>query len=430
MMDRKNRIWPWVICLVLCVSFAAVAAVITLSRFRSDPPEETTDMIAQKFDERFREPDWAALYRLAQQEESLFENASTFARYMEARISDGKCTYTEVQPVDPDTRRCVLYCGEDKLAAYTISVREDSPYERVELFYDRAFSAYIQLPPEYTPVVNGVSLTQDFLVHTLHTRAESILPEGVHGFRLHSYAVSGLLMPPEVTAVDASGQTVPLLYDEGNGVYYVESIPQPAITEAQKQFIIDAAKTDAAYAIAAVSNQKLAEYFAKDSDLYALLTTNPRNYQKYTSASITDVAVEQFCQYSDQLFSANVKLTQNIIRTNGTRKVIKMDKTYLFGITDSGQYRVLDYTNEHLTETVETVRLTFTSAEKDASIWAVVEENTVDIPDMVASTGIAGWATKAYDTHGNIVYTVRITPDGKVLGGLEPMTLYPIISEE
>ena len=75
------------------------------------------------------------------------------------------------------------------------------------------------------------------------------------------------------------------------------------------------------------------------SPLYAMIVKNPLNLQKYTSAAVDEssITVSDYRRYSQELFSARVKLTQNIIRKDGTLKVYKLDKTYFFTKNSSGK---------------------------------------------------------------------------------------------
>ena len=175
-------------------------------------------------------------------------------------------------------------------------------------------------------------------------------------------------------------------------------------------------------------NEEEKAYFDENSPLYKMLITNPRNLQKYTSASIDENAmtVSEYCRYSDTMFSVNVKLTQKIIRTTGTLKTYQADKTYFF--TKIGNdYRVTAYTNEHVTETVEQVRLSFVTESGTTGQMICTDDAIVTPPAATAPQGqeLVGWATKTME-EGTITMTVRILPDGTVLGGLEPMELYPV----
>jgi hypothetical protein len=185
------------------------------------------------------------------------------------------------------------------------------------------------------------------------------------------------------------------------------------------------------YALAGISNKELAEFFDSKTDLYKMLTENPRNYQKLQSISVEDVEVGEFCQYSHTLFSANVKLTQKIIRANGTLKTYHADKTYIFELQENGEYRVIAYTNEHLTEKVEQVKLTFVMADEEL-MTQMVDMNATSVtgPDMSQYRGFCGWAVETPCEDDSIQATIRILPDGTVLGGLEPMVLKPIFPIE
>lgn len=427
----RHKTWPWIALLCLCACFALFSVLMlvldTPSQQPHQPsttPPDQTDHAAAKFEALFSDPDWEALYSLASIPDTQFENATTYANYMTDKVGDIPLTCQEVRTDIPQTHRYLVNCGTTKIAAYTLT-EPDWALGKMELFFDRSVSITVQTPPDYTVFVNGAALDETYTVRTLQTKAEKYLPDGLHGIRQRWQTVTGMFCEPTLTAVDANGSTVKLIY--ADGIYQLADEQPAEITQQQIDFLSSAAKADARYAIGAIREAELAKYFDESSDLYQMLTDNPRNLQKYTSSSVEDIVVGEFVQYSDTLFSANVKLTQKIIRTSGTLKTYTMDKTYFFIRTVSGEYRVTAYTNEHMTDLIETVRLTFVTDSEPVSMVIDATAQTVNPPAVDNADTFLGWATRSVSEDGTIVYTVRILPDGTVLGELEPMQLYPVL---
>lgn len=429
-MERKSLRWPWFTALILCVCVAVCSAVFTVIRIQNSIQPQQPDYVRLQYDKLFSDPDWEELYAMSAIDCSVFEDGSVVAAYMKRLVGDKSLTiYDDSLSAYPyhvfnvfSDNRCVAWFSLNK---------SDMSLKNVHLVLEARESVWVNVPMNVTVLVNGIALDDSYLAYSMHTKAENYLPDGVHGARMKGYFVSDLLMPPTVTAVDQNGDPVALFVDEESGAYYAKLEDQPEITEQQRQFVAGAATADALYALAKVSNKELAAYIDPTSDLYKMLTDNPRNYQKFHSIWVEDVEVGEFCQYSETLFSANVTLTQQIIRTSGTRKTYYLDKTYLFELQDDGEYRVIAYTNEHLTDKVETVKLTFNWF-GDETMTQMVDMNATSVtgPDMSQYRGFRGWAVETQREDYSVQATIRILPDGTVLGGLEPMVLKPVFSIE
>lgn len=430
--NRKKK-FPWALAVFLCLYITLTALGVTALTTRADtlgltdptqplPAEPDHEVV---FRQLFAQPDWAQLYALAGETDTEFEGGEAFAAYMTERVGEKELTYFEVYTEIADSQSYLVCLGDEKVAAFTMAGGE---LQGVELYYVPALSVTVETPPEYTVFVNGVALDESYTVRTAQTKAEDYLSEGLHGQRWKWQTVDGLLAQPQVTAVDENGQPVQMQYDEQACIYRPVQQSAPELTEEIAQLARKAAIADAGYAIGAISNTQLKVYFDEQSALYKLLTTNNRNLQYYISAAVDESTMEvgEFCRYSDTLYSINVKLTQKIVRGDGTLRIYTADKTYFFTLRD-GQYRVTDYTYEHMTERVEQVRLRFVTDGGASSQMVGAGETVLTLPAVEAPQGqiLLGWATKAVK-NGTVTMTVRVLPDGTVLGDLDPMELYPV----
>ena len=425
--------FPWLLVTFLCLYIGLTAFAVTALPHKTEKPElpstqPTVPAPAEPdpqgvFDRLFAQPDWPMLYELAGENGNQFEGATTYGIYMQAKVGSQHLTYQEVHTDLPDTHRYLVYLGDEKIAVFTMGGSSDWKLNSLELFYEPTVSVTVEALPEHTVYVNGIALDDSYTIRTLQTIAEEYLTEGVHGYRRKWQAVSGLLVEPQIRVVDVDGMEVALERDSETGVYRPVADALAGMTEAEAVLARNAAIADARYAIGAISNVQLKESFDANSAVYKMLITNPRNLQKYTSASIDEKTIEvsEFCRYSDTLFSVNVKLTQQIIRTTGTLKIYQLDKTYFFTLID-GNYLVTDYTNQHVTDRVEQVRLAF---EGGSSMMADVSAAAVAVPP-VENEDFLGWASRTVAEDGTVCMQVRILPYGTVLGHLEPMVLYPV----
>lgn len=389
----------------------------------------------QVFEELFATPDWKKIYELSGTADTPYEAAAAYAAYMEAKVGGSALTYQEAYTESSEIHKYNVFLNEEKIAAFTLTGGASSPKEPsqwslddVEIYFERAVSVTVKKKPEHTVYINGVALDDSFTIRSVTTRAEDYLPTGVHGYRLEQQYIDGLLVQPEVLVLDENGETVPVTLDPETGIYTLPS-DQGEITEAERELAKNAAIADAKFSMGGLTATALRQYFDPESQVFADIVNNPIFVQKNNGFSVDEKTIEvgEYYRYSDDLFSANVKLTVNVIRKDNTTKVYPLDKTYFFTRTDGGDYLVSEYTNQPVQETQEQVRLTFAGDER-ICFMVDCDANMASIPEIAVPEGdeLVGWGTRTDDGSGTITMTVRLMPDGTVLGGLEPMTLYPV----
>lgn len=419
--------WAWSLFAAGCILLAVFALFVLKNGKNEGIDQQNT---SQKFDfdaafaDYIEKPDWYAIYDLAGCQDTKFEGREDFARYMKDLLGKNSLKYQQVYSEQPDTHRYIVFIGDHKRMAFTVSGDTALSVDNVALYLDKTVSVTVEISPEDSVFINGVKLDEKFVIYTRQTRAEDYLPEGVHGERVWRYMVTGLYNAPDVKVLDQNGMEKIVALDPETGVYGYASAPE-SMSALQEQLARDAATADAAYAIGKIDDLALAQYFDQNSALYKMLVSNPRNIQKYTSESVEDVTVSQYYRYTDDLYSVRVSLTQKIVRSNGMLKVYYLDKTYFFTADDDGVYRVTNYTTEQVSAIVEQVRIQFHDAYS-----VMVDVNTIVItPPQIDSEGFLGWATMT-QLDDSVVYTIWVLPDGTVLGDLEPMTLYPYYSAD
>lgn len=393
---------------------------------------------AQVFFKLFANPDWAEIYTLSGVSDTPYEGKAAYAAYMEAKVGSAELTWSEIYTGLSGIHKYNVWFGKEKIAAFTmtegVGSSKDMPQwtlDGVEIFFERNESVIVEKRPEYTVYINGVALDDSFTIRSVTTKAEEYLPEGVHGYRLEQQYVDGLLIEPEVHVLDEHGETVAVTQDSQTGIYTLQ-ISEPAeMTGAEAELAKNAAVADANFSMGRIKAGELRKYFDPESQVYADIVNNPIFIQKHNSFSIDEKSVEvgEFYRYSDELFSARVKLTVNVIRTDNTLKVYQLNKTYFFARSDSGDYLVNRYTNESVQEMAQQVRLRFmTDGETWTSVMVQSGADTVVVPEITAPDGkrLMGWATETENSDGTITMMVRLRPNGEVLGEMEPMTLYPV----
>ena len=415
-----------------------------LTRYQASQPEEKC---AEVFSELFEDPDWAAIYDLSGTGDTVYEGRDAYAAYMEALVGNTGLTYSETSAGLSGNHKYIVRCGGKKVAVFTLTPMPADgsgitywQLGDVEIFFHRAESITVEKLPEHTLLVNGIPVDDSHVVRSVETLAEQYLPEGVHGYRMQTLHLDGLLVQPEITVVDAAGNAVEMVLNEQGILSPV--LPEPApMTEEEEALAIEAAKTNALFAIRAVGTAKLKQYFDPESETYQNIRKTPVFINGYLGYYFVykNLAVSQFCRYSDGSFSVNVYLQLRVQRDEHYTKTYESSITYFFTKQENGKLLVTQTTNMDVSARTEQVRLDFVAGD------AVAESRMVDahggslqLPEITVPEGkvFQGWATQTVGEDGNITMTILFAPtesgtvfltEGTVL---EPMTLYALFGSE
>ena len=429
--------------LILALVLGMNALKSWLIRYESSQPGNKSQQV---FTELFAQPDWNGLYALAGIEDTAYEGSESYAAYMTQKLQGKTLTYQETSAGLSGDRKYLVYLGSEKIASYTLKGSDaeqsgitDWELDKVELFFTRTHTVTVAKLPEHTVYINGVPLNDSHTIRTVSTGAESMLPEGVHGYRMEYQLVNGLLIQPNIEVKDADGNPVAMAADEKGILTPV--LPQPIpMSEEEKALIVSTGEAYAKYCIRAVTNAQLAEYFDSKSDYYKELIQTSLFVQGYDSFRFLDdkTSVSDFTRYNENLFSARIQLTMEIKRLSGRQtKYLEMNTTYFFTKLEKG-WRVTDITNVPVHEKTELVRLRFFAEGSLLDSQMVnAHETGITLPTVSAPEGqiLKGWAKQETNDQGQITMTVVFTPDetGKVTlpedTTLEPMDLYPVFEK-
>ncbi len=427
----------------VCMIFVMNALRDWLVKFEASQPSHHSEQIYQ---ELFGQPDWAALYAKAGFEDTEFEDANTYAAYMKARTEGKTLQFLETSAGLSGDHKYIIRLDGEKIASFTLSDKhggkESIPEWEMtdfDLFFTRTQSVTVQRIPGYTVCINGKPLDDRYTIRKVTTVAEDYLPEGVHGYQLEEQQLTGLLMAPTVTLMDAQGNAIPLTPDPETGVYTL-SLAQQEMTEEAQQLALTATKAYALCMIGQGSKWDLAAYYSKDSQFYQTLLDTPLGWtQSGASHAFTEPVYSDYYRYSDTLFSIKISMTLKQTRTNGTVKEYILDNTMFFEKEDSGKWLVMEATNIDVQVQRETVRLSF---EQDgvqlASYMVNTDGGKLTLPEVTVPQGYVfkGWVCQETDENNNIVLTVIFdeTQSGEITitdgSNLAPMVLQPHFEKE
>lgn len=430
--------------LVVLLLAAAVVAMFLLRnflvRFQASRPEEKSREV---YAEVFAEPDWAALYEKAGIEDTVFEGPEEFAKYMQEKTQGKTLGFLETAAGLSEDHKYVVRADTDKVATFMLTNTVTDPNALpvwelgdVELFYERTQSVLVEKNPDHTVRINGVDLDDSYTVQKEATAVEQYLPEGVHGYRMDTQYVSGLLVAPEVTCVDQNGVAVELTKGQ-DGVYRPGKAQAEEITQQQRDLAIGAAKVVAVYSVQRASNADLREYYDPQSQFYKDIVSIDLFTRPFDGYFFDEenMVVSEYQRYSDTLYSVRVNLTFKINLDTGNVKDIPSDRTYFFEEKEDGKVLVVSATNASTQDVKRQVRLDFMYDGKTESVFVDAAAKSVTLPQVETPEGkvLIGWATKSVDENGKNVMTVVITPGtagmGIPSGALEPMELVPMFEK-
>ena len=392
------------------------------------------------FQEIFADPDWDALYDVAGVTGTEYEGKAEFVAYMEEKVGNAELTYIETSAGLSGDKKYIVKLGDEKIATFTLEGEAehltdipDWQLGKIELFFDREESFYIQSMDGHKVLVNDVALDDSFTIQRASTAAQDYLPIGTTGARVCTQYISDLMAVPTVSVFDEQGKEMPVSYNEETRTF-IEQTEANTITEEQKEAALGAAKAYCQWMIAKGSRADIAKYFDASSDIYnTIIRTTELWMQKNNGYRFSDESVTDFCGYSDSLFSVRVAVNLNVTRTDGTVKTYEYNQALFFRKQSTGKWLCYAMTNKDVSEPVGEVRLTFMdgSTELFSDFYATDAESLVtplvSVPDGKV---FGGWITITENEEGKTVYTVIFTPDeqgnvsipeGTVL---QPMTLY------
>lgn len=397
------------------------------------------------FQQVFGNPDWGALYTAAGIQDTQFEGKEQFVSYMTDLVGNSQLSYQETSAGLSGDKKYFVKLGDQKLAYFTLTPHgstekvtdiPDWQLGQIGLFYERNQGTLIQTVDGHVPSINGVPLTEDYIIQKTAMRADNagFLPADATTPGTSIYRIDGLLTPPVVTVLDKDGNVMEAPYDSEKNMY-VEKADAISIPDDQKQLALEAIKVYARYQIKEASTDTVAKYFDSSKDAYKSIMQTVLTWTKGNNGyEFTEDSVTSYSRYSDSMFSVYVSTKLNIKLLDGgtTDKPIKA--TLLFEKVN-GNWKVTKMTNADIGQPVGQVRLTFMKNDTVLeSKFYDMETDSLTTPLVSDEEGktFSGWYQKATDDSGKETYSLVFAPDGNgsvtLPNGtvLSPMTLYAL----
>lgn len=407
----------------------------------------------QVFTQLFTDPNWGALYESAGAKDSAYEGKDAYVSYMEEKVGSSKLNYLETSAGLSQDKKFVVRLDNEKVATFTLvdknAVGETSleniggelpdwQLGRVEVFFEREETYFIQMLDGHTAYVNDVPLTDDHTIQIATTMAHKYLPEGTTGASVNTQQITGLMGMPTVSVLDEDGNVMTVTYDEATRTF-TERTEANTILPEQEEVALNAAKAFCLWMIEEGNRADIAKYYDSSSEVYKeIIRTTELWMQNHNGYRFKDEKVTDFALYNDNLFSVRVSLILEVTRTDGTTRDYDY-ATSLFFNKNSGSWKVFDRTNVDVSQPVGKVRLTFMHGDTQLTT-NFFETNAKEIITPIISPVpegqvFSGWVRQTENEDGQTVLTVMFQPDetGKVVipegTTIEPMVLYALFED-
>ena len=410
-----------------------------LTTYQASQP---TTRCEEVFQERFADPDWAALYALAGIPDTAYEGSDAFVSYMTEKVNGRELTYVETSAGLSGGHKYLLKLENETIGYFTLVDQAptgadiaDWQLGQVSLNYGYGENVTVQKSGDFTVYVNGVALTDDHVIQIGSTVAEDYLPEGVHGQRIYIQYLDGLMVEPVVTAQDKDGNDVEVIYDAEQDLYIITS-EETTISDELYARVLATAKTYSLRMIEKATTKDLGKYFDSKSASYKTIVSIDPWMQEWFFRSYEwgQEAITGYYRHSDKLFSVHVNLSMFVTRTDDTVKEYEVDHSFFFEL-QSGTWKCINMTNVDIREQTASVRLTFKSG--DSVIFTNMfkqDTATIQPPVVTAPEGkvFDGWYRLVTHADGSSEYILVFSADENGLitlpagTKLEPMTLYAL----
>ena len=445
---RKGTKVFWLSCLIFVAVFY-VATFIGLQvlkgwlvKFEAAQPTVKSQEV---FAELFAKPDWKKLYETAGLEAGSYEDAATFAAFMEARVGGEKLTFLETSAGLSGDKKYVVCLGDEKLGTFTLEDKNgakgmtavpDWQLSDVTFFASGQESFRILMAEGNTAYINGIALTEDQIVARRTSQADAYLPTFAPKTRIQILEVAGLLTTPVVEIRDADGQALEVTYDAETATFS-QAMAQEELPEDLHTLALDALETYALYMSGKATKAQVGKYFDKNSETYAsIMAADLAWVQKGSDYTFTDKSVTDYRTHGEEIFSVRVSVDLNITRKeDGTVKTTDITQSMFFAKNSSGDWVCFEMTAVDASVWLEEVRLVFLKdGEVISDTFVDSESSSVTCPLVSVPEGktFKGWTVEEKDGSGRAVLRLMFSPDESGVVNLPsgtvltPMTLSPL----
>lgn len=196
----------------------------------------------------------------------------------------------------------------------------------------------ITVPSVYMVAVNGVTLSDQYVVSNSPNPDYANVEEYVAMPTDITYEVKGLVNEPSITLTDAKGVTAPATITDGK---VVASISGDSMPEDRKEMVFEIAKTWQNFMTNDLAGNShglgtVRQYLIKDSYYWNLATQYAGGVDitfmsAHNTDGYTEPVIDEYVEYSENCFSCHISYVKNMTLTrNGDKVTDEIDSTFYF----------------------------------------------------------------------------------------------------
>ncbi len=240
----------------------------------------------------------------------------------------------------------VVKSDNSRLATFTVAPSGEksgfgvAKYKVSDLNFFFGDEISVRVPEDCTLYINGVAVTNEYLVG--EGEADNIeMPQGYTAEKTYTYKVKNICANPKLSAKDSRGEEHLVSENASAGEYQVAQNYSEELEESYGALAMAATKAYAAYMQNDVKFAEVAKYFEYGTSTYNFIRTSEVVWVwEHDGYDFSDDWCGEFKEYSSDVFTARVKLTQRLYRAGNQPYVDYIDVNLCFKKQPNGKFLV------------------------------------------------------------------------------------------
>ena len=301
--------------------------------------EGIAETVSQKFfDETFVKLDVEKILTMSGISQTEFETSDDTKNLIKDSFSKN-LSFTAVSSDSEDDKKYIVKSGQSKLATFILSRNENDDFypSSLSLHLKRDHRAKVKILDSSSLFINGIKVSEEYIVSTeLHKNASN-LPENVKKPAYVTYEITGLSKTPLITVTDRNGNVPSLI--EKDGVLCEEIIydaDEPELTS----HLLNAAKKYSACMQNDVSKSSIYPFFEKGTDLYESIRTVENTFVwDHSGYSIENENTSEFLRYDENTVSLRISFI-HVLKKHGKEDFRDAFDATFFARNIDGEYKI------------------------------------------------------------------------------------------
>lgn len=330
-----------------------------LDKYETDYRASRPELITEDLMILYRTGDIAGIYDLLTEKPAVdeYESVDDLLEYLRPMLDQGPVSFAQNRAESTDEHPVFLISAGDKVisrAEYQMVPKAgDDDIPRWELAYldlpaEPEVSVDVIAPADISIYINGKAMQDDCI-----TSAEEEAPVQKYFLEFTEIppmverSYSGLYLEPEVTARDADGNDVQVVYDSSGNRYTVDYPRDCPDREDLEAYASKVVASYASFVSGDLAESELRKYFTPDNIfLYYMTHAGLTYFTRHLAEEIHSTEVLDFIRYNDDSFYCEVKVEQYLTMEWGPREpevLITDGKFYFVRLNDEWKVSGIEF---------------------------------------------------------------------------------------